>query len=319
MPIRGGNPRVQCRFVGPFEITERINPVAYRLRLPEDLNGVHDTFHVSNLKKCLADPTLQVPLDEIKVDAKLNFMEEPMEILEMEFKKLKRSRIAIVKTKKESSDEECLTSGSEDKEYAIAVRDFKKFFKRRGYGTIVLKDKTSSKTDSDINSVSIHNWEDTDDDDVVILDSFQGYDFGNTHKDKSDHERSYTESVPIEVNAHASDPFGLDGLILKSAKKHAKIPHSKSDSDPTFPPGFTPDISLQPDNAAEKVTKESTPLSSPIHAKNDSPIVHEVEESNNNMGKVTGSEHIEIFKEDHHDSMSRSSKPINGFSIVDRF
>ncbi|GKC85637.1 hypothetical protein Tco_1141354 [Tanacetum coccineum] len=62
-------------------------------------NGVHDTFHVSNLKKCLADPTLQVPLDEIRVDAKLNFVEEPVEILEREFKKLKRSRIAIVKVR----------------------------------------------------------------------------------------------------------------------------------------------------------------------------------------------------------------------------
>ncbi|GKC38036.1 hypothetical protein Tco_1050420, partial [Tanacetum coccineum] len=50
-----------------------------------------------NLKKCLANPTLQVPLDEIRVDIKLNFLEEPMEILEREFKKLKRSRIAIVK------------------------------------------------------------------------------------------------------------------------------------------------------------------------------------------------------------------------------
>ncbi|GJX85733.1 putative reverse transcriptase domain-containing protein [Tanacetum coccineum] len=72
-------------------------PVAYRLDLHEELNGVHDTFHVSNHKKCLADPTLQVPLDEIRVDAKLNFMEEPAEILEREFKKLKRSRIAIIK------------------------------------------------------------------------------------------------------------------------------------------------------------------------------------------------------------------------------
>ncbi|GJS83477.1 putative reverse transcriptase domain-containing protein [Tanacetum coccineum] len=72
-------------------------PVAYRLDLLEELNGVHDTFHVSNLKKCLADPTLQVPLDEIQVDAKLNFVEEPVEMLEREFKKLKRSRIAIVK------------------------------------------------------------------------------------------------------------------------------------------------------------------------------------------------------------------------------
>ncbi|GKF20992.1 hypothetical protein Tco_0069630, partial [Tanacetum coccineum] len=71
--------------------------VAYRLYLPEELNGVHDTFHVSNLKKCLADPTLQVPLDEIRVDDKLNFMKVPVEILDREFKKLKRSRIAIIK------------------------------------------------------------------------------------------------------------------------------------------------------------------------------------------------------------------------------
>ncbi|GJS18561.1 putative reverse transcriptase domain-containing protein [Tanacetum coccineum] len=87
------------RFVGPFEIIEKVGPVAYRLDLPEKLDGVHDTFHVSNLKKCLADPTLQVPLDEIQVDAKLNFKEEPVEILEREFKKLKRSRIAIVKVR----------------------------------------------------------------------------------------------------------------------------------------------------------------------------------------------------------------------------
>ncbi|GJU54190.1 putative reverse transcriptase domain-containing protein [Tanacetum coccineum] len=73
------------------------SPVDYRLDLPEELNGVRDTFHVLNLKKCLADPTLQVPLDEIRVDAKLNFMEEHVEILEREFKKLKRCRIAIVK------------------------------------------------------------------------------------------------------------------------------------------------------------------------------------------------------------------------------
>ncbi|GJR24334.1 putative reverse transcriptase domain-containing protein [Tanacetum coccineum] len=85
--------------VGPFEIIEKVGHVAYRLDLPEELNGVHDTFHVSNLKKCLADPTLQVPLDEIRVDAKLNFVEEPVEILEREFKKLKRSRIAIVKVR----------------------------------------------------------------------------------------------------------------------------------------------------------------------------------------------------------------------------
>ncbi|GJY28996.1 putative reverse transcriptase domain-containing protein [Tanacetum coccineum] len=87
------------RFVGPFKIIEKVGSVTYRLNLPEELNGVHDTFHVSNLKKCLADPTLQVPLDEIRVDAKLNFVEEPVEILEREFKKLKRSRSAIIKVR----------------------------------------------------------------------------------------------------------------------------------------------------------------------------------------------------------------------------
>ncbi|GJS72992.1 putative reverse transcriptase domain-containing protein [Tanacetum coccineum] len=95
----GKKGKLAPRFVRPFEIIEKVGHVAYRLDLLEELNGVHDTFHVSNLKKCLADPTLQVSLDEIQVDAKLNFMEESVEILEREFKKLKLSRIAIVKVR----------------------------------------------------------------------------------------------------------------------------------------------------------------------------------------------------------------------------
>ncbi|GKC66997.1 hypothetical protein Tco_1099595, partial [Tanacetum coccineum] len=93
----GKKGKLAHRFVGPFEIIEKVGPVAYQLDLPAELNGVHDTFHVSNLKKCLANPTLKVPLEEIQVDDKLNFVEEPIESLEREFKKLKRSRIAIVK------------------------------------------------------------------------------------------------------------------------------------------------------------------------------------------------------------------------------
>ncbi|GJU29662.1 putative reverse transcriptase domain-containing protein [Tanacetum coccineum] len=95
----GKKGKLAPRFVRPFKINEKVGPVAYMLDLLEELNSVHDMFHVSNLKKCLADPTLQVPLDEIQVDAKLNFVEEPVEILEREFKKLKRSRIAIVKVR----------------------------------------------------------------------------------------------------------------------------------------------------------------------------------------------------------------------------
>ncbi|GJY35958.1 hypothetical protein Tco_0421336 [Tanacetum coccineum] len=89
----GGRSTLYCQ----WEELVLLGPVAYRLDLYEEFNGVHDTFHVSNLKKCLADPTLKVPLDKIQVDAKLNFVEEPVEILEREFKKLKRSRIAIAK------------------------------------------------------------------------------------------------------------------------------------------------------------------------------------------------------------------------------
>ncbi|GJZ02357.1 putative reverse transcriptase domain-containing protein [Tanacetum coccineum] len=95
----GKKGKLAPRYIGPFKILERIGPVAYRLRLPEELSGIHDTFHVSNLKKCLADASLHVPLDEIKVDKTLRFVEEPVEILDREVKSLKRSKIALVKVR----------------------------------------------------------------------------------------------------------------------------------------------------------------------------------------------------------------------------
>ncbi|GJV54184.1 putative reverse transcriptase domain-containing protein [Tanacetum coccineum] len=95
----GKKGKLAPRFVGPFEILERIGPVAYRLRLPEELSSVHDTFHVSNLKKRLADANFHVSLDEIKVDKTLRFVEEPLEIMDHEDKTLKRSKIPIVKVR----------------------------------------------------------------------------------------------------------------------------------------------------------------------------------------------------------------------------
>ncbi|GJW56139.1 reverse transcriptase domain-containing protein [Tanacetum coccineum] len=67
----GKKGKLAPRYVGPFEIVERVGPVAYRLKLPQELSCVHDTFHVSNLKKCLAEPDVQVPLDEIEIDENL--------------------------------------------------------------------------------------------------------------------------------------------------------------------------------------------------------------------------------------------------------
>nr|GEU77269.1 reverse transcriptase domain-containing protein [Tanacetum cinerariifolium] len=84
---------------GPEDFVVYCDASGIGLDFLKELNGVHDTFHVLNLKKCLADPTLQVPLDEIRVDAKLSFVEEPVEIIERGFKKLKRSRITIVKAR----------------------------------------------------------------------------------------------------------------------------------------------------------------------------------------------------------------------------
>ncbi|GKC21159.1 hypothetical protein Tco_1023309, partial [Tanacetum coccineum] len=74
-----------------------VGKVAYMLELPQELRRVHHTFHVSNLKKCYTDEPLAMPLEGIHVDDKLQFVEEPVEIMEQEIKRLKRSRIPLVK------------------------------------------------------------------------------------------------------------------------------------------------------------------------------------------------------------------------------
>ncbi|GKD02463.1 putative reverse transcriptase domain-containing protein [Tanacetum coccineum] len=93
----GKQGKLNPRYIGPFKILERIGPVSYKLKLPEELSNVHNTFHVTNLKKCLSDESLIIPIKELQLDDKLNFVEEPVEIMDHEIKQLKRSRIPIVK------------------------------------------------------------------------------------------------------------------------------------------------------------------------------------------------------------------------------
>ncbi|GJT14318.1 putative reverse transcriptase domain-containing protein [Tanacetum coccineum] len=95
----GKRGKLNLRYIGPFNVLAKVGTVAYRLELPQQLSRVHSTFHVSNLKKCLSDEPLAIPLDEIHIDDKLHFVEELVEIMDREVKRLKQSRIPIIKVR----------------------------------------------------------------------------------------------------------------------------------------------------------------------------------------------------------------------------
>ncbi|GJV07827.1 putative reverse transcriptase domain-containing protein [Tanacetum coccineum] len=95
----GKQGKLNPRYVGPFKVLEKIGTIAYKLELPHELIRVHNTFHVSNLKKCYSDEPLAVPLEGLHVDDKLHFVEEPVEIMDREVKRLKQSCVPIVKVR----------------------------------------------------------------------------------------------------------------------------------------------------------------------------------------------------------------------------
>ncbi|GJR01011.1 putative reverse transcriptase domain-containing protein [Tanacetum coccineum] len=95
----GKQGKLNPRYVGPFKVLEKVGAVAYKLELPQELSRVHNTFHVSNLKKCYADEPLAVPLDGLHIDDKLHFVEEPVKIMDREVKRLKQIRIPIFKVR----------------------------------------------------------------------------------------------------------------------------------------------------------------------------------------------------------------------------
>ncbi|GJS24805.1 putative reverse transcriptase domain-containing protein [Tanacetum coccineum] len=95
----GKRGKVNPRYIGPFKILNRVGPVAYILELLEELSNVHSTFHVSNLKKYLSDESLIILMKELRLDDKLNFVEELVEIMDREVNQLRQSRILIVKVR----------------------------------------------------------------------------------------------------------------------------------------------------------------------------------------------------------------------------
>nr|GFA07095.1 putative reverse transcriptase domain-containing protein [Tanacetum cinerariifolium] len=93
----GKRGKLNPRYVRLFKVLEKVGVVAYKLELPEELSIVHNMFHVSNLKKCHANEPLAIPLDGLHFDDKLHFVEEPVEIVDREVKRLKQSQILLVK------------------------------------------------------------------------------------------------------------------------------------------------------------------------------------------------------------------------------
>ncbi|KAD6455061.1 hypothetical protein E3N88_09767 [Mikania micrantha] len=89
--------KLSPRFIGPFRIMARVGKVAYRLDLPDELSGIHPTFHVSHLRKCLADDVAYVPLNDIEVEERLNYIEEPVAIVDTKEKQLRNKVIRQVK------------------------------------------------------------------------------------------------------------------------------------------------------------------------------------------------------------------------------
>ncbi|GKG35525.1 hypothetical protein Tco_0440679, partial [Tanacetum coccineum] len=110
----GERGKLTPRYVGPFKVLEKGGFVAYKLGFPQRLSKVHNTFHVSNLKRCYSDEPLAVPLEGLHIDDKLHFVEEPVKIMDREVKRLKQSRIPIVKVRWNSTRGQEFTWERED-------------------------------------------------------------------------------------------------------------------------------------------------------------------------------------------------------------
>nr|GEV08216.1 putative reverse transcriptase domain-containing protein [Tanacetum cinerariifolium] len=95
----GKRGKLNPRYIGPFKMLTKVGTVAYRLELPQELSRVRSTFHVPNLEKCLSDEPLAISLDEVHIDDKLRFIEEPVEIMDHEVKRLKKSHILVIKVR----------------------------------------------------------------------------------------------------------------------------------------------------------------------------------------------------------------------------
>nr|GEY52123.1 putative reverse transcriptase domain-containing protein [Tanacetum cinerariifolium] len=148
----GKRGKLNPRYIGPFKVLAKVGTIAYRLKLPEQLSRVHSTFHVSNLKKCLSDEPLAISLDEVHIDDKLRFVEEPIEVMDHEVKRLKQSRIPIIKVRWNSRREEFLCLVGLSRHYNLDEETYPLFLDKDGedmdiFSFIHTSDPTKVKVD----------------------------------------------------------------------------------------------------------------------------------------------------------------------------
>ncbi|KAI3719936.1 hypothetical protein L6452_20842 [Arctium lappa] len=99
-PVRFGRKgKLRLKYVGPYAITERVGEVTYKLDLTKELRGIHPTFHISNLRNCLTEEIMAVPLDDIRMDEKLNYVEEPICIVDRKVRKLRTKEIGLMEVR----------------------------------------------------------------------------------------------------------------------------------------------------------------------------------------------------------------------------
>ncbi|GJY76726.1 integrase, catalytic region, zinc finger, CCHC-type containing protein [Tanacetum coccineum] len=198
----GKRGKLNPRYIGPFKILKRVGPVAYTLELLEELSNVHSTFHVSNLKKCLSDESLGIPMKELRLDDKLNFVEELVEVMDREGKQLKQSRIPIVKVRWNSK------RGPEFTKVGHAVdRCFDLIGYPRGYNKNLGPKQNGYNKTFNVNSASISN------------DNGTSLSFTNEQIMKL---MNLINDVPSgTVQANMADHYGLD--IDSRANQHMTI------------------------------------------------------------------------------------------------
>ncbi|GJU04033.1 RNA-directed DNA polymerase, eukaryota, reverse transcriptase zinc-binding domain protein [Tanacetum coccineum] len=190
-------------------------------------------------------------------------------------------------------------------------------------------DGTYSHSDdgSDNNLVGKHDWVEEEDDNEVVQDSFQSHVNVTTREEysnvKPSNEARPLDNLSEQVATPSGDPFGIEDLILKTSKIHKKDAPVTGNSEPEFPPGFTPLNSVHKVN--ETVLEQVIHDHSSVHKKDAPVTVQRSKEASNNVVD-DGITDFELnnksycgSKLDHTDSMAHCSKPVNGFSILERF